>query len=111
MRKPLSPPAAPQTVWRIVAHAVLIVAALLLCGVYVSHRYVAPFGDMVPVYELLQHHGGGSLTELAKAVISFRDNEHKTYIPFVIWWLDWYLFQSLGLLPQLCMFGCVGFLA
>ena len=111
MKMRLRIPAAPQLRWSAAAQAGLIGAALILCWIYVSHRYIAPFGDMVAVYELLQRHGDGSLTDLIQAVVSFRDNEHKTYVPFVIWWLDWYLFQSLGLLPQLCMFGCVGFLA
>ena len=66
---------------------------------------------MVGVYNLLTTHGDKPLSALINAIFAFHDNEHKTYIPFVIWWLDWYFFKSLGLLSQLCIFFCTAYIA
>jgi hypothetical protein len=70
----------------------------------IANKDIAPDWDMVGViYFLLGGNGDSPPDWLSTDVFDFVDNEHRPFLPMVIWGVDFEFFGSFGLLPQVLM--------
>ena len=68
------------------------------------NKDIAPDWDMVWVlYFLLGGLGETAPDWFSSDVFEFRDNEHRPFVPMLIWGIDFEFFDSYGLLPQVLM--------
>ena len=69
-----------------------------------ANKDIAPDWDMVSViYFLLGGNGDSPPDWLSTDVFYFVDNEHRPFLPMLIWGFDFEFFDSFGRLPQVLM--------
>ena len=88
-------------------NAALVVLCLAFLTILSIYRIPLPFWDMVKVHQFFLTQEERPLAWLSSAIFDFRDNEHRPYVAFLFWGIDWELTRLEGQISQGVMFALV----